>query len=199
MRQAVQMRDKLVVGGICVLAYFMLCVPGGYGFKVASKEQEPPRGQAAPAPKVYTAEDYWKPLDAWLKSQGSPLDGRAFWEIGNRYKIDPDFLIAITGAETNFCKVKQRGSQFNCGSVGSYDSTSTTYPANSYEHGIELIARTLNNDLLGKYNTVGQLSRAHNPTGPVYATSPVNWERNTLHYLSQIKGKPVDHTYNFRR
>lgn len=151
------------------------------------------------AQRALTDEDYWRPLDSWLKANGSPLSGKDFYEVGAAYRIDPDMLIAITKAETNLGKVQQRGSQFNVGSVGSYDSTNTTIVAASYRHGIEQIAQTLNNALLGGYTTVGQLSRAHNPSGHVYASSPANWERGVVATLSALKGHAVDHTYQFRK
>lgn len=140
----------------------------------------------------------WKPLDEWLKKNGSPLSGRDFYEVGRQYRLDPDFLIAITQAETNLGKVKQRGSECNVGSVGSYDATNTTFACDSARHGIELIAQTLNNDKLGKKVTIAQLSRKSEPYGPVYAESRNNWETNVLNTLSQLKGKQVNNQYQFR-
>lgn len=191
-------KDQIVVGIVCVGAWLCLIVPAG----MVKKPHAPEPVKVAHAqeePKQLKPEDYWVPLDNWLKKQGSPLLGRDFFEVGQQYKVDPDLLIAITKAETNLGKVKQRGSTCNVGSVGSYDSTNTTHGCSGYRHGIEQIAQTLNNPMLGSYTQIGQLSRAHNPSGHVYASSPVNWERNVLTTLSALKGKPIDHTYNFRR
>lgn len=173
---------------------------------VHAQKQEPPQGgKTVPAveasnetKKNYTPEDYWVPLDNWLKHQGSPLNGKDFYEVGQQYKIDPDLLIAITKAETNLGKVKQRGSDCNVGSVGSFDSTNTTYGCAGYRHGIEQIAQTLNNKLLGSHVAIAQLSGAGNPRGPVYATSTENWQRNVLATMSQLKGKPITPEYQFR-
>lgn len=144
-----------------------------------------------------TPEDYWVPLDNWLKKQGSPLSGKDFYEIGQQYKIDPDFLIAVTKAETNLGKVQQRGSACNVGSVGSYDSTNTTHSCGSHRHGIEMIAQTVNNGYLGGYVRVSQLSRFGNPHGKVYASSPINWHRNVVNTMNALKGKN-ETDYGFR-
>lgn len=145
-----------------------------------------------------TPEDYWRPLDVWLKQNGSPLSGKDFYEVATQYKLDWDFLIGVTKAETNLGKVRQRGSQCNVGSVGSFDSTSTTYSCTSARHGLELIAQTVNNNLLGGYTHVSQLSRAGNKTGHVYATSEVNWHRNVIATMNALKGKS-EQDYPFRK
>ncbi len=43
-------------------------------------------------------------IDAFLLARGSPLagEGTAFCTAGRRYGVDPAFLVAITGAESNF-------------------------------------------------------------------------------------------------
>lgn len=172
---------------------------------VHANKQEPPRKEAAPAnfsnkPSIPPKpEDYWVPLDNWLKWQGSPLSGKDFYEVAAEYHLDPDFLIAVTKAETNLGKVAQRGSQYNVGSVGSFDSTSTTYGAGSHREGIRLIAATVNNQLLGKYVRISELSRSHNKhQSPVYATSEANWFRNVLTTMNQLKGKQ-EQDYFFRK
>lgn len=85
------------------------------------------------------------------------------------------------------------------GSVGSYDSTTTTFGCSNYHRGIELIAQTLNNEKLRGYTELWQLSRADNPGGAVYAESRSNWIRNVTQTMSELKGKPVDKRYKFRR
>lgn len=139
--------------------------------------------------RKYTARDYWAPLDRWLKKQGSPLSGKDFYDVGRQYGIDPDLLIGIAKAETSLATVQQRGSKYNIGSVCSYDSTNTTCHATSYRHGIEQIAQTLNNGLLGSHVSVSQLSRYGNAHGAIYASSPSNWHRNVVGTMNALKGK----------
>lgn len=172
---------------------------------VHAQKQEPPRVEAAQADPHqarqvnHTPEDYWVPLDNWLKAQGSPLSGKDFYEVAVQYHLDPDFLIAVTKAETNLGKVKQRGSDCNVGSVGSYDSTNTTYACQGYRHGIEQIAQTVNNQNLARYTQISQLSRSHNKSqSPVYATSDGNWFRNVRDTMNQLKGKR-EPDYLFRK
>lgn len=173
--------------------------------------QKPPTSSSEPhkaivaatanTPKQLTENDYVQPLKNWLKKQGSPLSGQDFFDVGVQNHIDPDLLIAITKAETNLGRVVQRGSTCNVGSVGSYDSTSTTFGCSSYRHGLEQIAETINNRALGDHIRVGDLSRKSNknPNSSIYASSTDNWENNVLATLSELKGHPVDNQYQFRR
>lgn len=155
-------------------------------------------------PKKLTLADYYVPLDNWLKAKGSPLAGHAkeLVEESRAGRIDPDFVLAVGYAETNLGigGVRQRGSEYNLWSVASFDSTNTTLHPTNFRNAIRLTVRTLNNELLGRWTTVGQLSGYRNPRGPVYATSPTgNWERNVTRILSELKGRPIDYTYQFRK
>lgn len=195
-------KDTAVVGGICVLAYFCLCVAGGFGVKVESPQAhaQPVSTEKAPAvqTKQYSAEDYWRPWDAWLKAKGSPISGQDVWTASQETRIKGEVLICITGAETNFGKVAQRGSRTNVGSVGSWDATNTTFHAPSVLDGLRMIGKTLNNNLLGKKTAIGQLSRKSEPYGPVYAESTENWERNVLSCLTEMTGQPQNNQFQFR-
>lgn len=200
-------RENKIIAGMCVACYIMVLLPSANAKKVPDPTQTP-NAALRPSESLSggtesksspTPEDFWKPLDNWLKYQGSPLSGKDAYEVGKQYGIDPDFLIAVTKAETQLCKVKQRGSEFNCGSVGSYDSTNTTFQANSYRHGFEQIAQTVNNNLLRRYSKISELSRSHNKNqSPVYATSDGNWFRNCLATMNALKGKN-EQDYVFRR
>ncbi|MBP7062078.1 hypothetical protein KA037_06060 [Patescibacteria group bacterium] len=53
--------------------------------------------------------------------------------------------------------------------------------------GARAIAQTLNNQHLGDYHTIIQLSRYGNEDGKIYASSPINWQTNVTKCLSQIK------------
>jgi len=183
-----------------LIAAALIATPVAVGQGTADLSQEPSRmahvqdkPKAPPKP-----EDYYVPWDNWLKKQGSPISGKDVWTASQETKIKGEVLICITGAETNFGKVAQRGSKTNVGSVGSYDATNTTHPAGSIVEGLAMIGRTLNNQLLGHKTTIAQLSRKSEPYGPVYAMSTHNWETNMVNCLTKITGKPVTNQFEFR-
>ncbi len=60
------------------------------------------------------------------------------------------------------------------------------------------IANTLNNYYLWNYHTIRQLSRYWNVDWKIYASSPINWQRNVTKCLSQIKWYYVPEDYPFR-
>ncbi|MDO4714619.1 MAG: hypothetical protein Q4B28_08570 [bacterium] len=57
---------------------------------------------------------------------------------------------------------------------------------------------TLNNQYLGGYHTIKQLSRYGNSDGKIYASSPINWQSNVQKCLSKIKGYYVPEDFPFR-
>jgi hypothetical protein len=61
-----------------------------------------------------------------------------------------------------------------------------------------MIPLTLNNQFLGNYHTIKQLSRYGNEDGKIYASSPINRQTNVLKCLSQIKWFYVPEDYPFR-
>lgn len=109
--------------------------------------------------------------------------------------IDPDLVICIGFAETtlgNYLK-----SINNVGNVGNNDRGNTVV-YQTPEDGIKAIVDVLNNSYLGKYNTIGELSRWGNKEGPIYASSTRNWFINVSKCMSAIKGGFVDDDYRFR-
>jgi len=64
--------------------------------------------------------------------------------------------------------------------------------------GARLIADTINNQHLGHYNTIKDLSRYGNKTWKIYASSTINRQTNVLKCLSQIKGYYVPEDFPFR-
>lgn len=87
--------------------------------------------------------------------------------------------------------------RFNVGNVGNVDGGGRR-AFNTPQEGIEAIYQTLTNKALGYKQTIGSLSRGGGGTGAVYATSPVNWNRNTIACLSEILGKQVNEEYKIR-
>lgn len=176
----------------------LVVIPAGVATRPQPRAEAKNVTESVSVASVHTPEDYWKPWDAWLKAKGSPISGKDVWTASQQTKIKGEVIICITGAETNFGKVAQRGSYTNVGSVGSYDQTNTTHHAPSVLDGLLMIGQTLNNTYLGKKVTIAQLSRKSEPYGAVYAESTYNWETNVVSCLSEITGKPQTNQFLFR-
>lgn len=109
--------------------------------------------------------------------------------------IDRDVVICIAFAESTLGKYLSTSN--NIGNVGNDDS-GNRIPMQSALGGARAIALTLNNQHLGHYHTINQLSRYGNPDGKIYASSPINWQTNVLKCLSQIKGYYIPEDFPFR-
>ncbi len=119
-----------------------------------------------------------------------------FWEDATKNtNIDRDVVICIAFAESTLGKYLSTSN--NIGNVGNDDSGNRV-PMQSALGGARAIALTLNNQHLGHYHTINQLSRYGNPDGKIYASSPINWQTNVLKCLSQIKGFYIPEDYPFR-
>lgn len=128
--------------------------------------------------------------------QGYEDSARDFVDVGMAYKIDPDMLVCIAWADTRLGQnLKTR---WNVGNVGNTDSGKTaTYP--SRYAGIEAIAKyALNGKYLKNKTMIKELTPAEGMPPPHYASSPVNWQRNVLSCLSDIKEKEIKSDYQFR-
>ncbi|MCP4522748.1 MAG: peptidoglycan DD-metalloendopeptidase family protein [Candidatus Gracilibacteria bacterium] len=111
--------------------------------------------------------------------------------------IDPTFTMCIGLAETGLGRHIKKGSGYNVGNVGNNDSGDIRH-FQSAQEGIYAMVRTLNNQYLGKYNQIDQLSRYGNKDGIIYASSPDHWHNNIITCMSSIKGYEVMDDYNFR-
>lgn len=85
----------------------------------------------------------------------------------------------------------------NIGNVGNNDRGDRISFASALQ-GARLIYSTLNNQYLGKYNTILELNGYGNTNGAIYASSPYNWQNNVVKCLSMIKGYYVPDDYSFR-
>ena len=85
----------------------------------------------------------------------------------------------------------------NIGNVGNNDRGDRIAYENPY-NGARLIPFTLNNQYLGNYHTIKQLSRYGNSDGKIYASSPINWQSNVQKCLSKIKAYYVPEDFPFR-
>lgn len=60
------------------------------------------------------------------------------------------------------------------------------------------MGKTLNNQFLGKYDRVSDLSRWGNKSGSIYASSSKHWHTNVIRCLSALKGRFVEDDFRFR-
>lgn len=120
----------------------------------------------------------------------------AFWEDAVKdSNIDRDVAICIWFAESTLGNYLTTSN--NIGNVGNNDRWDRV-PFSSALAGARSIADTLNNQHLGHYHTIKQLSRYGNKDGKIYASSTINWQTNVVKCLSQIKGYYVPDDFPFR-
>lgn len=110
-------------------------------------------------------------------------------------KLDPSFLMCIGLAETGLGRNLKTA--YNVGNIGNTDS-GDTQGFISARDGIYWMGKTLNNKYLGDYQRISDLSRWGNKSGPIYASSPKNWQENLVRCLSSLKGRFVEDGYLFR-
>lgn len=120
----------------------------------------------------------------------------AFWEdaVANT-QIDRDVVICIAFAESTLGRYLTTAN--NIWNVWNDDRWNRVSFASSLAWA-RSIADTLNNIHLWEYHTISQLSRYGNVDGKIYASSPINWQRNVTKCLSQIKWYYVPEDYPFR-
>lgn len=109
--------------------------------------------------------------------------------------IDRDMVICVAFAESTLGRYLSTNG--NIGNVGNNDRWDR-FAFWSALAGARAIAHTLNNQYLGDYHTINQLSRYGNPDGMIYASSPINWQTNVTKCLSQIKWYYVPEDFPFR-
>ncbi len=162
----------------------------------------------------YFNDQYVRPIDISNLSliKGDSVDARAqtflnayavgayrnaaFWdEVVKGTNIDRDMVICIGFAESTLGKFLATDN--NIGNVGNNDRGDRIAYNNPY-NGARLIALTLNNQYLGNYHTIKQLSRYGNADGKIYASSPINWQSNVQKCLSKIKGYYIPEDFPFR-
>jgi septal ring factor EnvC (AmiA/AmiB activator) len=120
----------------------------------------------------------------------------AFWDqVVAWTNVDRDMVICIAFAESTLGKFLATDN--NIGNVGNNDRWDRIAYNNPY-NGARLIPLTLNNQYLGNYHTIKQLSRYGNSDWKIYASSPINWQSNVQKCLSKIKGFYIPEDYPFR-
>lgn len=139
-------------------------------------------------------------LEAFLEKNGADFvkDGSdIFRKVGVENGIKPEVLVCIAQADSSLGKHLKSAN--NIGNVGNNDRGNVVaYP--TLESGIQAMGKVLNNQYLGHYNTIGQLSRGGgNKTGSIYASSPYNWNKNVKLCLRNIyNDQTIDESFNFR-
>jgi hypothetical protein len=125
---------------------------------------------------VYRELDFWNSVVEWTN-------------------IDRDVVICIWVAESTLGKYLTTSN--NIWNVWNNDRWDRVAYDTPYAWA-RLIALTLNNQHLGNYHTINQLSRYGNPDGKIYASSPINWQTNVMKCLSKIKWYTVPEDFPFR-
>ncbi|USN54387.1 MAG: hypothetical protein H6765_07615 [Candidatus Peribacteria bacterium] len=108
--------------------------------------------------------------------------------------INPLLGMCIGFAETSFKNFK---SENNIGNVGNDDSGNTV-EFDTPLAGVAALYATLNNQYLGEYQTLDQLSRYGNLDGYIYASSPFNRQKNIMTCLSSIYDTYIPEDFAFR-
>ena len=120
----------------------------------------------------------------------------AFWEdaVANT-QIDRDVVICIAFAESTLGRYLTTAN--NIWNVWNDDRWNRVSFSSALAWA-RSIPDTLNNYYLWNYHTISQLSRYGNVDGKIYASSPINRQRNVTKCLSQIKWYYVPEDYPFR-
>lgn len=119
-----------------------------------------------------------------------------FWDsVVEWTNIDRDVVICIALAESTLGRHLTTSN--NIWNVGNNDRWDRVGYGSPYEWA-RLIPLTLNNQYLWWYHTINQLSRYGNEDGKIYASSPINWQRNVMRCLSRIKWYTVPEDFPFR-
>lgn len=125
-----------------------------------------------------------------------PFADSSLWiDAANQTWIDPIFGICIWFAETSFKNFKTDN---NIGNVWNDDSGNTITFASPLAWA-KAIFDVFNNQYLGNYNTLNELSRYGNRDWFIYASSPYNWQKNIMNCLSWIYGYRVQEDFPIRR
>lgn len=120
-------------------------------------------------------------LDLWV----SAADGE---------HINPYFGMCIWFAETSYKNFKTSNNIWNVWNNDRWDTKTFESPV----AGARALFSVLNNQYLGSYKTIDQLSRFGNEDGKIYASSPYNWQKNIMKCLTAVYDFNVPEDFAFR-
>lgn len=132
------------------------------------------------------------------------LDTYGFWPFASLtlwqdaaagHAVDLDMGICIATAESSMWR--NLSSAWNVGNVGNNDRWDRLDLWSALEWA-SLIFYALNNEHLGRWHTIYELSWYGNKVGPIYASSEINWQTNVMKCLTAIKGYRVPEEYPIR-
>ena len=130
------------------------------------------------------------------KVGAAPYNNIELWETAAEgTNVDVDLGICIGYAETSLGR--HFASSNNIGNVGNNDRGDRV-DKDSPIAGARAIYYTLNNQYLGGYHTLYELSGYGNKDGAIYASSEYNRQKNISKCLSSIKGYIVPEDFPFR-
>ncbi len=147
-------------------------------------------------PPEVTGETVAERRDNFLERYATrPWNDATLWNDGAVDSgIDPLFGICIWFAETSFRNFKTTN---NIGNVWNDDSGNTV-EFESPLGGVKALFSVLNNQYLGDYYTIDELSRFGNKEWYIYASSPYNRQKNVMNCLTAIHGYKIPEDYPFR-
>ena len=130
-------------------------------------------------------------IDAFLTAQGSPLagEGATFCAVGQRYGVDPAFLVAISGAESSFGQyLFSSGSQ-----TASYNAFNWFYAPtriassfSSWDQAITTVAQGISGPL---YYGAGHYSVS--AIAPIYCPQGTqSWITNVTTFMTTLGANP---------
>lgn len=130
------------------------------------------------------------------KYAGTAFQDQKMWiEESITEGVDPSFTLCVWFAESTLWQ--NLTTSGNIGNVGNTDGGDRRDYDGS-RAGIRAIAAVVNNQWLGHYQTIDQLSGWGNPRWPIYASSPTNWHENIVKCMSALKGKYIGNYSPFR-
>jgi hypothetical protein len=110
-------------------------------------------------------------------------------------KIDPSFMMCIWLSESGLGRNLK--TPYNVWNIGNTDSWGT-WDFDNPRQWVYWMWKTLNNKFLGWYEEMNKLSRYGNTSGPIYASSPLNWQNNMVRCLTALKQSYIPDNYKFR-
>lgn len=169
--------------------------------QASSKKEEPKEVKTNNNISSHNYDDPSK-LDKWFASKHSPLNGYgySFTTYASKYKVDADFVVCVTWADSQSGKMLTTPNNF--GNVGNNDRGDRRGYATP-EEGIEAVFKAMTNQYQKESTMIGHFSNGGRKVvgehvSKVYATSPVNWNNNVKKCMGQLKSDPVDEFYKVK-